>query len=90
MASSPTSSIFGSIHSSGPFADPTSNPTLIAAALIQHVNIHVHVPIVIDFIENNFSMWSAFFDGTIHKFRIVGHVNGSIDTHAIWHDTEWL
>jgi hypothetical protein len=43
------------------------------------VNIRAHVPIVLDFTENNFSMWSAFFDATLHKFVIIDHVDGSID-----------
>jgi hypothetical protein len=54
------------------------------------VNIHAHVPIVLDFAKNNFSMWSAFFDTTLRKFGIVDHVDGSIDAQAMWHDTEWL
>jgi hypothetical protein len=54
------------------------------------VNIRAHVPIVLDFTENNFSMWSAFFDATLHKFVIIDHVDGSIDAQAMWHDTEWL
>jgi hypothetical protein len=78
MASSPNSSVFGSVQSN-PFTEPTSDPNPIAAAAIQHVNIHSHVPITLtlDFAENNFSMWSAFFDATFRKFDIVDHIDGS-------------
>jgi hypothetical protein len=89
MALSTTLSVSGSVHSSNPFDDPTSNPTPIAAASIQHVNIRAHVPIVFNFTENNFSMWGAFFDTTLRKFGIIDHVDSSIDAHAMWHDTEW-
>jgi hypothetical protein len=54
------------------------------------VNIHAHIPIILDFAENNFSMQSAFFDATFLKFGIVIHVDGSIDAQAMWHDNEWL
>jgi hypothetical protein len=90
MASSPTSSVFGSIHSSKSFVDPPSNPTSIASASIQHVNIRAHILIILDFIENNFSMQSAFFDAMFLKFGIINHVDGSIDAQAMWHDNEWL
>jgi hypothetical protein len=80
MTSDPTSSIFGSVHSSNPFVDhPTPNPTPIEAASIKHVRIRAHIPITLDFIENNFSMWSAFFDVTLRKFGIIDHGDGSID-----------
>jgi hypothetical protein len=89
MASSPTSSVSGSVHSN-PFADPSSNPTPIASAFIQHVNICAHVPIVLDFTKNNFGMWRAFFDATLRKLGIINHVDGSIDAQAMWHDIDWL
>jgi hypothetical protein len=90
MASSPTSSVSGSVHSSNPFAGPSSRPTLITSVSIQHVNIRAHVPIILDFVENNISMWSAFFDATLRKFGVINHVDGSIDAQAMWHDPEWL
>jgi hypothetical protein len=54
------------------------------------VNIRAHVLIVLDFVENNFSIWSTFFDATFRKFGIFDHVDGSIDAQAMWHDNEWL
>jgi hypothetical protein len=54
------------------------------------VNIHAHVPIVLNFTENNFSMWRALFNATFCKFGVVDHADGSIDAHAMWHDNEWL
>jgi hypothetical protein len=80
----------GSVRSSNPFAEPTSNPNPITSASIQHVNIRAHVPIILDFAENNFSMWSAFFDAMFHKFRIINHVDGSIDAQNMWHNADWL
>jgi hypothetical protein len=89
MASSPNSSVFGSVQSN-PFAEPTSDPNPIAAAAIQHVNIRSHLPITLDFAENNFSMWSAFFDATFCKFGIVDHIDGSTDAQMMWHEAAWL
>jgi hypothetical protein len=54
------------------------------------VNIRAHVPIVLDFAENTFSMWSVFFDTTLRKFGNIDHVDDSINAQAMWHDTEWL
>jgi hypothetical protein len=87
MASSPNSSVSDST-TSNPFADASPNPIVVAA--VQHVNIYAHVPVILDFTENNYNMWCAFFDITFSKFGISDHVDGSIDPQTKFHDVKWL
>lgn len=74
MASSQDPSSPAGSAATNPFAD--SQPPPIAAATIQHVNIHSHVPILLDYGESNYSIWSSFYDATFRKF---GHHRRSHD-----------
>jgi hypothetical protein len=85
MVFSPTFSIAGSQN---PFSD--SPPTIVAISPIQHVNIRTHVLITLDYGDMAFSAWSAFFDATLRKFKLIDHVDGTVDTQNMWHNTEWL
>jgi hypothetical protein len=67
--------------SQNPFADASS---VTAVSMIRHVNIHTHVPITLDYGDSTFFAQSVLFDTTFHKFRLLDHVNGSMDVQNMW------
>lgn len=79
-SSSPTGSA-----TTNPFADAA--PPTIAAASIYHVNIRSHVPVLLDYDESNYSIWSAFYDATFLKFGLLDHIDGTVDAQLMWQYT---
>ena len=47
----------------------------VSASQIQTLSIHHHVPVILDLDEGNFGQWCHFFDSTLNKFGIKGHVH---------------
>jgi hypothetical protein len=43
-------------------------------AVVQTVNIRVHVPVLLDMDKANYSQWRCFFDSVLGKFRLEAHV----------------
>jgi hypothetical protein len=52
-------------------SNSASFPTAqFAAAVVQTVNIHAHVPVLLDMDEANYSPWRCFFDSVLSKFGL--------------------
>ncbi|XP_062213834.1 uncharacterized protein LOC133914863 [Phragmites australis] len=85
MASSPTSASASSL--SNPFV--ATDPTPLAAASVQLVNIRAHVPIVLELDDANYNSWRTFFEMTLRKFGLLDHVDGTVDARLRLLDAEW-
>lgn len=57
------------------------------ATVIQTINIHSHVLVVLDLAESNYSQWRSLFESTLGKFGLTSHVlSAALITN---HDAEW-
>jgi len=54
------------------------------------LNIRSHVPVVLNSDEGNFRQWRSFIELTIKKFRLLDHIDGTVDAAAMIDDAEWL
>ena len=54
------------------------------------LNIRSHVPVVLNSDEGNFRQWQSFIELTIKKFRLLDHIDGTVDAAAMIDDAEWL
>jgi hypothetical protein len=67
---------------------PVSGATIDS---IQTVNIHSHVPIIMELNDPNFSDWRMFFDSALGKFSLDVHVSALtpiIDCDANWYKVD--
>ncbi|XP_034569873.1 uncharacterized protein [Setaria viridis] len=55
----------------------------------QHGLGDVHVLVTLDFDDSNYVQWSAFLDNTLLKFRLIDHVDGTVDTQLCLHNAKW-
>ncbi|XP_062208904.1 uncharacterized protein LOC133910571 [Phragmites australis] len=85
MASSPSNSSASSL--SNPFVVP--EPTPLAAAAVQLVNIRAHVPVILEHDDANYNTWSTFFEMALRKFGLLDHVDGTVDARLRLHDADW-
>ncbi|XP_066336115.1 uncharacterized protein [Miscanthus floridulus] len=69
-----------------PFADPAPP----SASTLVMLNIRSHVPVVLSADEGNFRQWRSFIELTIKKFRLLDHIDGTMDAAAMFDDAEWL
>lgn len=81
MAHSLSASSMAGSDGTNPFADASCNP--IAPATIHNVNIRAHVPLLLDYGDPTFKIWTAFYDAVFRKFGIIDHIDGSIDAQAM-------
>jgi hypothetical protein len=58
-----------------------------SASQIQGISIHHHVPIILDMDEGNFGQWRHFFESTLSKFGLEGHIHTT--TPSDERDREW-
>ena len=58
-----------------------------AASAIQGISIRHHVPVVLDLEEGNYGQWRCFFNSTLGKFGLTGHVRSL--TPSADRDGEW-
>jgi hypothetical protein len=73
-------------------------PQPASLGVLLPVNIRNHVPILLDLLESNYSLWRCLFDSVLGKFGLVGHVCSPpliIDRDAEWQQvdyciTNWL
>jgi hypothetical protein len=67
MAHSPTRSSSSSDSGVSDFLDALHAVSLV---VVQTVNIHNHVPIVLDLSDSNYSQWCCFLDSVLGKFGL--------------------
>ncbi|XP_062200455.1 uncharacterized protein LOC133903105 [Phragmites australis] len=80
MANSPSS------NSSSSISDHVA-PQPAPASVVQTVNIHSHVPVLLNMNESNYSQWRCFLDSVLHKFSLDAHVHSPPPLHQ--RNTEW-
>jgi hypothetical protein len=79
----------GSISSVGtPFTAATKLAPLPGSTPILN-KIHKHVPVTLATDNGNFCQWRSF-EHTFKKFGLMNHIDGMVDTAAMFDDPEWL
>jgi hypothetical protein len=73
-------------HSSSSSDDDAAPSTL--PPLCKQVNVHSHVPVVLDLNESNYSQWRCFFDSVLGKFGLGPHVFSPPPLDQ--RDTDWV
>ena len=58
-----------------------------SSSMIQGISIRHHVPVILDMDEGNYGQWRLFFDSTLGKFGLRGHVRTT--TPSADRDGEW-
>ncbi|XP_062213651.1 uncharacterized protein LOC133914593 [Phragmites australis] len=74
MASSPSGSSTSSL--SNPFVVP--EPTPLAVAAVQLVNIRAHMPVILKHDDANYNTWRTFFEMALRKFGLLDHIDYAI------------
>jgi uncharacterized membrane protein YgcG len=83
---SPTSSAHGD-SSSGATDDGRHSASRPVVDAVQTVNIRAHVPVTLELTNPNHSDWRMFFDSTLGKFGLDGHISSS--TPLTERDSDW-
>ncbi|XP_066310118.1 uncharacterized protein [Miscanthus floridulus] len=76
-----------SSHHSNSSSDDNLFVAPAAASAIQGISIRHHVPVILDMDEGNYDQWRHFFDSTLGKFGLEGHVRSPTPSQD--HDGEW-
>ena len=82
MVHSPTHSCLSSSSS-----DDELPVALASSSVIQGISIRHHVPVILDMDDGNYSQWRLFFESTLGKFGLKGHVRTT--TPPADRDGEW-
>lgn len=88
MAHSPTRS---SSSSDSDQHDDAAPPQPVAASVLQTVNIHDHILVVLDYTIANYSQWRCCFDTILGKFGLENHVRSPTllaQRNAEWHQID--
>ncbi|XP_073355159.1 uncharacterized protein [Aegilops tauschii subsp. strangulata] len=56
---------------------------------IRDINIHEHVPVVLDATDATYFAWKTYFSLLFHENNLVDHVDGFVDSRAMVGDSEW-
>ena len=76
-----------SSHHSDSSSDDDLSIAPAAAFAIQGISIRHHVPVILDMDEGNYSQWRHFFDSTLGKFGLEGHIRSPTPSQD--RDGEW-
>jgi hypothetical protein len=83
---SPTSSALGD-SSSGAIDDGRHSASWPVINAVQTVNIRAHIPVILELTNHNHSDWRMFFESTLGKFGLEGHISSS--TPLTKRDNDW-
>lgn len=70
-----------------PFAAADAPPVPLSTILT--LNIYSQVPVTLEIVPPNYTLWLSFFTAPLQSFTITDHVDGTVDARSRRYDYAW-